>query len=521
MSTEMLKSERTVIFSLFLAALLIRLIALDRIYLIARDGIHYVSLARLFMSGSIAEGLSHPYHPLYPALTALAGMLTGDAALAGQLVNVILGSLAIIPLYVIGRFVHGPKGGIITGIFFVFQPYCVRFSVDVLSDPTFLFFFVLACYLGLKASGGKEGGTWWGLGAGVSGGLAYLTRPEGILLILFLLLWYFWRWLFGPKQQKRSIIAVISCLLLGFVVFAGPYMFFIKTHTGKWQLSMKPSVSKILKPVDSGDDAAVPKISFANGSQTEERKPSVLAPAKPNESSTKPALWKSVTYPPLKFIETYPYLLFLFLVVGLSAACRKDGTQLARGLAAFLLAYILCLCYLYYSVSYVSRRHFLPPLVLSLPLASIGFWQVTEWVADSIRRFDNKLCRLCAKHAAVVVMTLTVLTLAPKALKAQGADKLPLKEAAAWIHENALKPSPVVMSNEPLVAYYAAGTHLYIPALGYEAFMQFVRMNQVDFLVLGEKEITPGASFLRQLPRDVFKKVYSAGGRALVYEILL
>ena len=51
MLTDTLKSERVTIISLLLVALVTRLIALDRICLIARDGIHYISLAGLFMSG--------------------------------------------------------------------------------------------------------------------------------------------------------------------------------------------------------------------------------------------------------------------------------------------------------------------------------------------------------------------------------------------------------------------------------------------------------------------------------------
>ena len=277
MFTDKLKSERVIIVSLFLVALIIRLIALDRIYLIARDGIHYVSLAGLFMSGAIVEGLSHPYHPLYPALIALAGSVTGNTALAGQLLNLILSSLTIIPLYLIGRFVYGAKGGIITGLFFAFQPYCGRFSVDVLSDPSFLFFFVLAFYFGLKAGCEDTSSKWWGFGAGVSSGLAYLTRPEGILIIVFLLPWYFWRWLWCPKKQIPRIMVVMGCFLFGFSVFAGPYVLFIKSHTGNWHLSMKPSVSKAFKTVAPVNKTTIPTVSRPSAFQKDTLRPSLFS----------------------------------------------------------------------------------------------------------------------------------------------------------------------------------------------------------------------------------------------------
>ena len=313
-------------------------------------------------------------------------------------------------------------------------------------------------------------------------------------------------------------MVVMGCFLFGFSVFAGPYVLFIKSHTGNWQLSMKPSVSKAFRTMAPVDKTTMAMASFSASSQKDEKKPLVLAPAKPKESSQRPGLWKSITYPPLKFIETYPYLLFLFLLIGVLVRHTKDRPKLVGVLAAFLLAYGLCLCYLYHSVSYVSRRHLIPPLVLSLPLASIGFWGVKEYFAAYTCRFDNKLCRVFAKHAAVLILLITVLTLAPKALKSQRADKLPLKKAAVWIHENAPNASPVVMSNEPLVAYYAGGRHTDIPALTYEAFMRFVQKNQVDFLVLGEEEIREGEVFIRQLRPENLRKVPFRNSRVLIYE---
>ncbi|MFH0813324.1 MAG: glycosyltransferase family 39 protein, partial [Pseudomonadota bacterium] len=155
------RTEKGNLFFLFLLALVVRLIALDRIYLISRDGIHYVSLAQLYWSGSFFEGLAHPFHPLYPAIMGLVGGIIGDFELAGKLISLTLSCLTIIPLYLIGRSFYDSKVGFIGGLLFIFQPYCVRFSVDVLSDSTFLFFFVFSLYLGLKALREEKNNIWW------------------------------------------------------------------------------------------------------------------------------------------------------------------------------------------------------------------------------------------------------------------------------------------------------------------------------------------------------------------------
>ncbi|MBW1678595.1 MAG: glycosyltransferase family 39 protein [Deltaproteobacteria bacterium] len=515
-----LRSERLIILSLFLLALVIRLIALEHIYLIARDGAKYVYLSQLYLSGSFFEGLSHPYHPLYPALMALVGKVTGNVELTGKLISLTLSSLTVIPLYLIGRFLYDSKVGVMGGLFFVFQPYCVRFSVDVLSDSTFLFFFVLAFYLGLKAGREEKNNKWWSLGAGVSAGLAYLTRPEGIFVIFFLLGWYLWRWIFTRRNAIANTLTVMGILLLAFSILAGPYVFFIKSHTGRWQISMKPSVLKAFQISAPPGKIKRTAISSLPPAQKKEKGSLVFAPAKKKESFQSANLWRRVTYPLLKFIETYHYLLFLFLLIGIWSRNKNEVGNPGGIIFGFLLVYLLCLCYLYHVVSYVSRRHFAPLITISLPLAGIGFWEVQKRFSEWIGRLNNRWGGLLTNYAVIIILLITVLTLIPKALKPQRTKQLPLKEAALWINENGRTPDPVIMSNEPLVAYYAGGKHLYIPGITYKKFIPFLRRKKVDYVVFGERDIKRGAQFLTRLQPDHFRQAPFESRKVLVYEVI-
>jgi len=511
-------SEGVIILSLFLLALAVRLIAFERIYLIARDGVHYVFLSQVFKSYFFIEGLSHPYHPLYPAIMALVGGVVGDLELAGKLINLVFSSLTVLPLYLMGKYIFNSKAGIIGSIFFVFQPYCVRFSVDVLSGPTFLFFFIFAFYLGLKAGSEEKNYNWWGLGAGVSAGLAYLARPEGILILVFLLGWYFWRWTFRRRERRINLLLLASIFFLSFLILAGPYIFFIKAHTGNWQISMKPSVLKMSK-ISIHQEKSERRIS-APSPPDKEKKPLIVAPAKPKKKFQEASVWASITHPPLKFIETHHYLLFLFLLVGIWVHIKKGGDRRGSIILVPLLAYLLCLCYLYHNVSYVSWRHFIPPITFSLPLAALGFWEVQKRFSLCTGSLHSKWGKRLTGNSAIIILLITVLTLVPKALKPQRKDKVPLKEAALWINHNSRIPQPVIMSNEPLVAYYARGKHIYIPGISYKNFVTYIRKNRVDYLVLGEKEIEKGNIFLRQLRPDSFRKTSFKRDKVLIYEVL-
>ena len=128
--------------------------------------------------------------------------------------------------------------------------------------------------------------------------------------------------------------------------------------------------------------------------------------------------------------------------------------------------------------------------------------------------------RTMANHVTTALVLVVALTLLPKALKSQGLEKLPLKEAALWIKEKGGKTCPTIMSNEPLVAYYAGGKHLLIPGVTYEKFVEYTKANRVDFLVFEERDIRSGEQFLSQLQPERFQKVPLREEGVLVYEVL-
>ena len=527
------ESDRLSILMLFFLALIVRLIALERIYLISRDSIRFLALAKYYFSGLFLKGLSNAFHPLYPLLISLFGGVSGDFEFAGKLISLALSSFTVIFVFLLGKTIYDSKTGLIGGLFFIVQPQCVWCSVDVLSDSTFLFFLVVAFYLGIK--GGKEEKKilWWCLGAGICGGLAYLTRPEGIFVVFFLLGWYFLQWIFHNKKATH-FLAASSVLFFAFALFATPYILFIKIHTGTWQISMKASVVSMVKSLEEARDEKTatevipsppsPKdveVKVAAPVQSKERADGqALAPIKPREPFQGGNMWKSLTYPPLRLIETYHFLLFLFLLFGTWTEIKRKERTLGVVLLLFVATYLVGLCYLYYTVSYVSRRHFLPAIIISLPVASAGFWELQRQLSNWMMRWNFTGGKKIAAHSAVIILLITLLILIPTALKPQGEDKLPLKQAAFWIKENKKKPFPMIMSNEPLVGYYAGGRNRLILALSYPDFVTYSNTEQVDYLVFSERDINNGKFFLPLLQPEKFKRVDFENKKVLVYEVL-
>jgi len=525
-------SDRLNILMLFFLALIVRFIALERIYLISRDSIKFLALAKYYFSGFFLKGLSHEYHPLYPLLISLFGGVSGNFEFAGKLISLTLSGFTVIFVYLLGKAIYDSKTGLIGGVFFIVQPLCVRCSVDVLGDSTFLFFLVVAFYLGVKGGNEEKKVLWWRLGAGVCGGLAYLTRPEGIFVVFFLLGWYFLQWIFNNKKITH-FLAASSVLFFAFSLLATPYILFIKNHTGIWQISMKASVVSMFRSLEKtkGDKTEAEVITSPSSIEDidiQEPAPVLsqkradaraLSPIKPREPFHGRDIWKSMTYPPLRFIETYHFLLFLFLLFGIWTEMQRKERTLGVVLLLFVATYLLGLCYLYYTVSYVSRRHFLPAIIISLPVAGAGFWDIQRQLSNWMMRWNFRGGKKIASHSALIILLITLLILIPTALKPQGEDKLPLKQAAFWIKENKNKPAPKIMSNEPLVGYYAGGKNLLIPALGYPGFVNYIKTRKIDYLVFSERDIINGKKFLPLLQPEKFKRVDFENKKVLIYEV--
>jgi hypothetical protein len=134
-------------------------------------------------------------------------------------------------------------------------------------------------------------------------------------------------------------------------------------------------------------------------------------------------------------------------------------------------------------------------------------------------RWNVTVGKKITAYSAVMILFITLLILIPTALKPQGEDKLPLKQAAFWIKENKNKPAPKIMSNEPLVGYYAGGGNLLIPSLSYPEFVNYIKKANVDYLVFSERDIINGKNFLPLLQPEKFKRVDFENKKVLIYEV--
>ena len=182
-------NDKRNLFILLLLALSIRIILYSHTYLIAKDGaFQYIPVAKLYASGEFKEALSQVQTPLYPFLIALVSKIGLDIEPAGRLISLILNTLTIIPLYFLGKKLFKSSNiSFLAGFLLAIHPYFARFSVDVLKEATYIFFFVTALWLSYEALSSEK--LWLYLLAGMTIGFSYLTRPDGVEILIMVSLW--------------------------------------------------------------------------------------------------------------------------------------------------------------------------------------------------------------------------------------------------------------------------------------------------------------------------------------------
>ncbi|MBW2713056.1 MAG: glycosyltransferase family 39 protein, partial [Deltaproteobacteria bacterium] len=237
---------------LLLLALTMRTLHWKMTAVMFNDGPTFIGIAQDFAEGKWAHGLAADFHPAYSFLIYLAHFLIPDWELAGATVSILAGTLSLACLYSFIRHAFGLRQAWIGGLIYAVQPYAVRFSGDVQSEALYLLFLLGAIALLWRALDEDRLGL--AVLAGVSSGLAYLTRPEGlgVVVVGFILIAIS---LVRRKRTFASSLTWCGALLLSALFVMSPYLVALQKQEGSLTLTKKKSLVELAqlekrKPVE-------------------------------------------------------------------------------------------------------------------------------------------------------------------------------------------------------------------------------------------------------------------------------
>jgi hypothetical protein len=418
----------------------------------SRDSVGYIRIAWRLGHEDWRQVLpSVPQHPGYPfAILALSAparaLFPHDLPLAmqmaAQLASALASLLLVIPIFYLGKELFDGRVGFWAAIFLQALPATGKLMADGLSEPVFLLFattgLVCAC------RGLRTGNLGWFVAAGLAGGLAYLTRVEGALVVLatgFVLvaaqLVQSWR---------RSGLALTRCgLALGLpaLVVALPYVLVIGNLTVK---PIKEHMIQQSHPQWGPEEARGP-----HGLATTAI-PWAIWLENPNPAPRERILWALEALALTLFKATF-YVLWAPALLGLFVF--RDHWWRGPGNAVVLLVVAVLLGLLYrvaQVMGYLSERHTSLVLLVGLYFAVVGVaWLVglAAAILPRTRRWAPALCAVC----------LGVLALTPlgKTLAILHADRSGFKQAGLWLAGHA-EPDADLVDPYAWAGYYAGRT---------------------------------------------------------------
>jgi 4-amino-4-deoxy-L-arabinose transferase-like glycosyltransferase len=460
---------------LALGAIAVRAAASFTVAVIQSDGTRDLRMAELIEAGRFTEALLvgvPPPPPLHPLLTALVDVAIGNRTAAGIAVSVILGGLAVIPLYWIARRTWDDRVATVAAALYSLLPAVVDFQIEPITEGAFMFFFLAAMAVGWSALEERS----WERTVAAAGcaALAWLTRPEGIYLLpLFAAAALF-------RFSRFSLVAV-PVFVATWLVLAYPYLSFIHAHTGRWQPSLSPIPGMIL---DTLTGARAPGTAVQDFEEYREvRKHGIL-------------LGGAVLLGANFFGKALFYVLGLFLLLGLYRPTPAEGRRSLLAyqlLAAF--GYLVPIALSFVASTPFSHRFLLLPATLLLPVIAVGLVRAAEWT----RR----------PQALPILAGALCLAMAVRDFRPRRADKLGMKEAGLAILKS-IGPGKRVFATHGQVEFYAQSAWVPLPET---VTIQDLEAAKLDAFAFGpsdpklEERIRERHRFLGEFPSPPRKDV--------------
>lgn len=467
-------SHRKTIIMFFLASLVFRVahcLVFANEIIPGSDQMQEILLGRKFASGNFYGVLDTYWAPFYPTLIGIASLLIDSLVVPAALVSILTGSLIVPLTYVFVLQSYGRREALIAGAIGLFFPHLINSVVAVGSENVFIVLMLgvlIAIWHALYS-----GSRFLCLTTGALLGLAYLSRPEAIgyslYLVLIIIAYNFWR----KKPFLPNSLPQIAALLLGFFLFATPYILFLKSETGQWTISGKAEINTIVGELDTEMDLTARQT--RGGPIKEFAKYFLLNLIEAQK--TLPAL--------------FPLMLWLFIGLGLFASpWGKERLEREGFLIFFFLITIVG-----YAAAVVQLRYFYVLLPVLFGWTASGIVIFTKWLHDTAQgRGFNAAFFLRPRLLTAVVISTVFLYLLPLNFYMRSIDLrwevngYEERDAGLWLRQNG-RAEPYVFSASRRPVFYAEARQLTPKTESVDEVLSDIKEQQVDYVVTSDRSL--------------------------------
>jgi len=436
------------------------------------DGPEFMAAARLFTEGKFGAALADPYHPLTAFLIAVTSFVPGvGLETAGRILSVLSGGVGAAALYLLARDQFDESVALVSALVFAVHPQIVEAASNVQSDGIYLALLLVGALLAWRAL--RSGRFVHGLGAGVVSGLAYLARPEGLVVGVVLGLWLIVDAV-SRRISWRRLISVGAGFATAVLLFGGPYLLTLKATTESWVLTQKKRVI----PVEW----------------------SLPTPARTGEAlaAEGTALLRALRPP--------------YLVLALFAFRRRRPSRATLYLFSYAALFLPVLIGVHLEAGYAGSRHWLGPVALLMPFVALGCLRVGHWLQEIV---PPLLAHSWATPALVALLIGASLahTLRPQVEP----EKLARKQAALWLRTQ----NPYAVAAPRSRSAFYAGAKRYVPLVDARDLAElhaWLRGRGAQYVIV-EEERLPSVSLGEAVGLVEVHRVEYPGGNVRVLRV--
>jgi hypothetical protein len=412
-----LKADSIHISILLAVAFCVGIYLIGTTVLIAKDGITFIEYAGNFETSPVETMKREYQHPGYPFLIFIAHKITeitkyGSSMrswiYSAQAAALVFRILTVVLLYFFGKKIVGKRFSFWAVLILILLPAPAEYGSDALSDWPHLFFLSAGFLLLIFAA---TSGKWWLFGfSGLAAGMGYLIRPECAQVVVFGSFWLGLQMFWSKRTLSKYKAAVAMALLLfGFLVATGPYMRLKGAIFPKKQLVQLPSNIEVCEQ----------KLQISpNGAYTAGFAPSDIAGA----------FGKLVE----RISETLMWFFIPALLTGMYKHFRRRSWCEPEKffIIAFIAFNVLIMTLLHCKFGYMSRRHTLPLVVMTIFYVPVGLEALASWLGEKFSGKTN------SNFWFMVLVIVGIAICCPKLVRPIRAEKQSYREAARWLAGN-------------------------------------------------------------------------------------
>lgn len=470
----------------------VRVMQIFAVKAISGDAIIFVAIGKLLHDGDFSLALTTVQHPLYPYLIHLMKYVFSDWFGAAKAVSLFFSILTPFMVYYTVSRITSTWNAFVFALLWIFHPAVSVYSARIATESTYFFFFTGGLLFGYLLI--RSNRTIYALLAGLSVGLSYLTRPEGIglcfIITIFALISVFRKDTYASIMMKKMIVFYV-----GIFICVTPYIYYISSQAGEFRLSNKKSLAvamgikndDVTVPANLDNKATLPSYAFLGDGYMA-------------------TLIKMIAL----FCMKYGVPLILLVLFSLFVTPKYARRPFFESYLFVVIVFYVCV----FSLFYVSRRHLAVLMAIALYWVPFGLACITDLCAKYLSVFFKKTERAkLANKLLTYGLSMMLILLFPFAVRPQDADKQVEKEAGLWFKKQHID-SPVIMTNLVRVVLYADGEFLALqnrPNIEtYQKLFQTCQKLNVEYLVIEDSTIEYFCpEFLNSVQKQNFERLQS------------